>query len=63
MHTYRFVKKVSRNIAFSLLISLTRNAQLELKRNKPPKSSRALFRYLAQLRRDATVSEQDTPTE
>ena len=41
---------------------LTRNAQLELKRNKPPKSSRALFRYLAQLRREATVTEQDSQT-
>lgn len=39
------------NIDRQRIRQLARNAQLEIKRSKPPKSSRALFRYLAELKR------------
>jgi ribosome-associated protein len=42
---------------------LVRNAQMELKRNKPPKSSRQLFRFLSQLRREHAVTDSEQSDE
>lgn len=48
------------NIDRQRIRQLARNAQLESKRNKPPKSSRLLFQYLSEMKRDAaSLHEQD----
>ncbi len=41
---------------------VVRNASQERKKDKPPKSARALFKYLAELKKSSSVSETDEPS-
>ena len=46
-----------------LIRQLVRNAAVEKKKEKPPKSARALFKYLAELKKTTSQSEADVPAD